>query len=94
MNTIDRFVVQNDAFGLSYHKRQLYAEGGTPEPEIVLEALGYRRGNVVNSLSDIDFYEADDDWVRGEFRAVSEIPATSPHLRGIARDMGLPEEVR
>jgi hypothetical protein len=88
---IDTFTVEDDEEGLSSHKRDQYREDCTPLPEVVLSAEGYRNGALVNSLGDIDFYEDGGDWTRGSFKRVSEIPANCEHLRGIARDMGLPE---
>lgn len=69
---------------------------GTLDNMVVLEMTAYRAllgkpAAIVDSLCDIDFFADSDDWVRGTFYHVSEIPERCTHLREIARDMRLPE---
>ena len=91
MTRIDHISFDDDEEGLPQFKIEHYDERGVPRPGIVLEASGYRRGKHINGLGGIDFYAADNDWVRGVFHRISEIPERCSHLREIARDMGLPE---
>ncbi len=87
----DCVTFDDDDEGMSEHKAAHYDEQGEPRPEIVLQASAWRAGEYVSGLSDIDFYADGDDWVRGTFYRVSDIPERCPHLRQIARDLELPE---
>jgi hypothetical protein len=50
-------------------------------------ALFDANGTVIDSLSNIDFLEAEDNWTTGRFNTVEEIPARCEYLREIAADM-------
>lgn len=85
----DYVVIEYDPDGPSPYKRKIHEEDG--RPYVTLQVVAYHDGQdlPVDSLSDIDFFEDDADWVCGTYRSVAEIPERCEHLRDIAADMGL-----
>lgn len=85
----DYVVIEYDPDGPSPYKRKIHEADG--RAYVTLQVLAYHDGDdlPVDSLSDIDFFEDDADWVCGTYRSVAEIPERCEHLRDIAADMGL-----
>ena len=87
---IDCIVFEDDPEGLSTNKCDHWDDLGIDRPSIVLQATAWLAGKNVSSLCDIDFFATDTDWIRGAFTRVSHIPERCPHLRSLAKNMGLP----
>lgn len=67
---------------------------GTPGRSIWLEMTAYDAGDdIVGSLSEIEFYRDESDWVCGKFFSIYQIPERCDHLREVARELGLPEHI-
>ena len=85
---IDYVVVEVDPDGPSEAKAAQWDEH---RRYVVLQMVGYRRGEALpfNSIGDIDFFDDGGDWMMGAFDHVLDIPEWCPHLRALARDLGL-----